>query len=102
MFLSALVLWRTKFNLIYDAVDESDFSTIKGAEWQSPLCDGKIASWKRFEMEFITIMQHLRLASVLVGEMGNIPVADRTNSRDPLHAQTTRSRKQRNILLCGV
>ena len=43
-------------------------------------------SLRRFEMEFLMAMQHLHLDSVLSVDKEEIPVADRTISRDRLNA----------------
>ena len=51
-----------------DAVGESDFGVLKGVKWQIPLFDGKTTSWRRFEIEFLVEMRHLRLDSVLAGD----------------------------------
>ena len=69
-----------------DAVGESDFRLIKGVKWQIPVFDVKTTSCRRFEMEFLMAMPHLRLDSVLAGDKNEILVADRTISRDRLHA----------------
>ena len=69
-----------------DAPGESDFGVMKGVKWQIPVFDGKTTSWRRFEMEFLMAMRHLRLDSVLDGEKEEVPVADRAISRDRLHA----------------
>ena len=61
---------------------ESDFGRLKGVKWQIPDFDGKTTSWRRFEMESLMAMRHLRLDSVLFGDKEEISVADRTISRD--------------------
>ena len=58
----------------------------KRVTWQIPVFGVKKTSWTRFEMEFFMAMPHLRLDFVLVGDKEQIPVADRTISRDRLHA----------------
>ena len=69
-----------------DAVGESDFRLIKGVKWQIPVFDVKTTSWRHFEMEFLMAMPYPRLNSVLAGDKNETPVADRTMSRDRLHA----------------
>ena len=69
-----------------DLMGESDFGVLKGVKWQSHIFDGTAASWRRFEMEFLVAMRHLRLGSVLSGDKEEVPVADRTISRDRLNA----------------
>ena len=70
-----------------DLMDESaDFGVLKGVKWQIPTFDGKATTWRRFEMEFLMVMRHLRLDSVLSGDKEEVPVADRTISRDRLNA----------------
>ena len=66
--------------------ESADFGVLKGVKWQIPTFDGKTTSWRRFEMEFLMAMRHLRLDSVLSGDKEEIPVADRTISRDRLNA----------------
>ena len=66
--------------------ESPDFGVLKGVKWQFPIFDGKTTSWRRFEMEFLMAMQHLRLDSVLSGDKEGTPVADRTISRDRLNA----------------
>ena len=68
-----------------DPLGESDFGVLKGVKWQIPVFYCKTASWRRFEMEFVMAMRHLRLNSVLSGAKEEIPVADRTISRDHLN-----------------
>ena len=48
--------------------ESADFGVLKGVKWQTPIFDGKTTSWRRFEMEFIMAMRHLRLDSVLSGD----------------------------------
>ena len=67
-------------------MSESDFGVLKGVKWQIPVFDGKTTSWRRFEMEFFMAMRHLRLDYVRSGDKEEIPVADRTISRDGLNA----------------
>ena len=69
-----------------DLMGESDFGVPKGVKWQIPIFDGTTTSWGRFEMEFLMAMRHLRLDSVLSGDKEEVPVADRTISRDRLNA----------------
>ena len=64
----------------------ADFGVLKGVKWQIPIFDGKTTSGRRFEMEFIVAMRHLRLDSVLSGDKEEVPVVGRTISRDPLNA----------------
>ena len=65
--------------------DESaDFGVLKGVKWQIPIFDGKATSWRRFEMEFLMAMRHLRLDSVLSVDKEEVSVTDRTISRDCL------------------
>ena len=66
--------------------ESADFGVLKGVKWQIPIFDGKTTSWRRFEMEFLMSMRHLRLDSVLSGDKEEIPVADGTISRDRLNA----------------
>ena len=44
--------------------ESADFGVLKGVKWQIPICDCKTTSWRRFEMEFLMAMRHLRLNSV--------------------------------------
>ena len=69
-----------------DLMGESDFGVLKGVKWQIPIIDGTTTSWRRFEMEFLMAMRHLRLDSVLSGDKEEVPVADGTISRDCLNA----------------
>ena len=69
-----------------DPIGESGFGVLKGIKWHNRGFDGKTTSWRSFEMEFLMAMRHLRLDSVLSGDMEEIPVADRTISRDRLNA----------------
>ena len=62
------------------------FGVMKGVKWQILIFGGKTTSWRRFEMEFLMAMRHLRLDSVLSGDKEEVPVADRTISRDRLNA----------------
>ena len=61
-----------------DPMSESDFGVLKGVNWQTPVFDGKTTTWRRFEMEFLMAMRHLRLDCVPSGDKEEIPVADRT------------------------
>ena len=65
---------------------ESDVGVLKGVQWQIPVFDGKTTSWRRFEMKFLMAMRHLCLDSVLAGDKEEIPITDRTTSRDHLKA----------------
>ena len=69
-----------------DPIGESDFGVLKGVKWRIPFCYGKTTSWRRFEMEFLMAMRHLRLDSVLSDDKEEILVAYRTVSRDCLIA----------------
>ena len=71
---------------------ESDFGVLKGVKWQIPIFDGTTTSWRRFEMEFLMAMRHLRLDSVLSGDKEEVPVADRTILRDRLNAHFGKSK----------
>ena len=62
--------------------ESADFEVFKGVKWQIPIYDGKTTSWRHFEMEFLMAMRPLRLDSVLSGDKEEVPVADRTISRD--------------------
>ena len=44
--------------------------------------DNKTTSWRRFEMEFLMSMRHLRLDFVLSGDKKQVPAVGRTISRD--------------------
>ena len=66
--------------------ESADFGVLKGVKWQIPIFDGKATSWRRCEMEFLMTIRHLRLDSVLSGDKEEVPVADRTISRDRLNA----------------
>ena len=71
-----------------DPMSEStDFGLLKGVnKWQISIFDGKTTSWRRFEMELLMAVRHLRLNSVLSGDEEEVPVAYRTISRDRLNA----------------
>ena len=56
-----------------DLMGESDFGVLKGVKWQIHIFDGTAASWRRFEMEFLVAMRHLRLDSVLSGDKEKVP-----------------------------
>ena len=76
-----------------DPIGESaDFGVLKGVKWQIPIFDGKTTSWRRFEMEFLMAMRHLRVDSVLSANKEEVPVADRTISRDCLNAHYDNSK----------
>ena len=66
--------------------ESADFGVSKRVRWQIPIFDGKTTSWRRFEMEFLMAMRHLRLDSLLSGDKEEVPVADRTISRDRLNS----------------
>ena len=51
-------------------------------------------------MEFLMAMRHLRLDYVLAGDEEEIPVADRTISRDRLHVHYGTLKVAKH--LCGV
>ena len=80
---------------------ESNFKPIKGVKWQIPVFDKKTTSWRRFEKELVVAMRHLHLDSVLDGEKDEVPVANRTLSRDRLHAHYSKS-KLAKYVVCGV
>ena len=65
-----------------DALGEFNFAAMKGVKWQIPAFDGRTMSWRRFEMEFLMAMRHLRLDCVLDGDREEVPFADRALSRD--------------------
>ena len=48
--------------------------------------DNKTTSRRRFEMEFLMSMRHLRLDFVLSGDKEQVPAVGRTISRDRLNA----------------
>ena len=75
-----------------DLMGESDFGVLKGVKWQIPIFDGTTTSWRRFEMEFLMAIRHLRLDSVLSGDKEEVPVADRTISRDRFNAHFGKSK----------
>ena len=67
--------------------ESADFGLLKGVnKWQISISDGKTTSRIRFEMEFLMAMRHLRLNSVLSGDEEEVPVGDKTISRDRLNA----------------
>ena len=80
---------------------ESDFGVLKGVKWQIPIFDGTTTSWRRFEMEFLTAMRHLRLDSVLSGDKEEIPVADRTISRERPLERTLRQFEGSETFCCS-
>ena len=78
---------------------ESDFGVLEGVKWQIPVFDGNTTSWRRFEMEILMAMRHLRLDSVLAGDKEEIPVADRTISRNllPVHYGSSKVAKHFSV-----
>ena len=84
MFPSTLVLPRTK-SPSHDPMGGSEFGVLKGVKWQISVFDGKTTFWRRFEMEFIMAIRHLRPNLMLSGDKEKIPVADRKISRDRLN-----------------
>ena len=85
-----------------DAVGESDFQAIKGVKCQIPVFDGKKNSWRHFEMEFLMAVRHLRLDSALASDKEGIPVADRTISRDRLHAHYGNSKVAKHFVMWSL
>ena len=76
-----------------DAVGESDFGARqKAVKWQISVFDGKITSWRTFEVEGLMAMQHLHLDSVLDVEKEGIPVANKMISRYRLYAHHDKSK----------
>ena len=76
-----------------DFIGEStDFGVLKGVKWQIPIFGGKATSWRRFEMEFLKAMRHLRLDSVLSVDKEEVPVTDRTISGDCLNTHCGNSK----------
>ena len=69
---------------------------------QIPIFDGKTTSWRRFEMEFLMAMRHLRLDSVLSGDKEEVPVADRTISRDRLNAHYGNSKVTKHFAVWSL
>ena len=69
--------------------ESADFGTVM---WRIPIFDSKTTSWRRFEMEFLMTMRHLRLDYVLSGDKEETPVADRAISRDRLNAHYVNSK----------
>ena len=65
---------------------------LKVVKWQIPVFDGKTTSWRRFEMKFLMAMRHLRLEFELAGDKEEIPIMDRTISRDRLNAHYDNSK----------
>ena len=57
---------------------ESDFRVLKRVKWQIPVFHGETTSWRRFEMELLMAMRHLRLDSMLSGDKDEILVVNRT------------------------
>ena len=53
-------------------------------------------------MEFLTAMRHLRLDSGLAGDKQEFSVADRTISRDRLHAHYGNSRMAKYFAVCSL
>ena len=64
---------------------ESDFGVLNGVKKQTTVFYGKTTSWRRFEMEFLMAMRHLRLDSMLAGGKEEISVADKIVSRNRLN-----------------
>ena len=65
---------------------KSDFRALKGVNWQIIVFDDKTTSRTHFETEFLMATGHLRLDSVFAGDKKEIPDANRTTSRNRLHA----------------
>ena len=72
--------------------ESTDFGVLKGVKWQIPIFGGEATSWRRFEMEFLMAMPHLRLDSVLSVDKEEVPVTDRTISRDCLNTHCGNSK----------
>ena len=85
-----------------DPMSESNFEVLKGVEWQIPVFDGKTTSWRRFNMEFLMTMRHLRLNSVLSGDKEEVFVVDRTISRDRLHVHYGNSKVAKTFALWSL
>ena len=85
-----------------DLMGESDFGVLKGVKWKIPIFDGTTTSWRRFEMEFIMAMRHLRLDSVLSSDKEEVPVADRTISRDCLNAHFGKSKVAKHFAVWSL
>ena len=80
----------------------ADFGVLKRVKWQFPIFDGKTTSWSRFEMEFLMAMRHLRLDSVLSGDKEEVPVADRTISRDRLNGHYGNSKVAKHFAVWSL
>ena len=78
-----------------DPMGESDFGVLKGVTLQIPVYDGKMTSWRQFEMDFFMAMRPPRLDSVLSGDKKEISVADRMLSRDRLNAHYGNSKVEK-------
>ena len=85
-----------------DLMGESNYGVLKGVKWQIPIFDGTTTSWRRFEMEFLMALRHLRLDSVLSGNEEEVPVADRTISRDRLNAHYGNSKVAKHFAVWSL
>ena len=85
-----------------DLMGESDFGVLKGVKWQIPIFGGTPTSWRRFEMELLMAMRHLRLDYVLSGDKEEVPVADRTISRDRLNAHFGKSKVAKHFAVWSL
>ena len=79
----------------------ADFGVLKGVKWQIPIFDGKATSWRRFEMGVLMAVRHLRVDFVLSGDNEEVPVADRTISRDRLNAHYGNSKVAMHLCCLG-
>ena len=59
-----------------DLMRKSDFGVLKGVKWEISIFEGTATSWRCFEMEFLMVMRHLRLDSVLSVDKEKVPIAD--------------------------
>ena len=85
-----------------DPMGEPDFEVLKRVKWQIHIFDGKTTSWRRFEMEVLMAMRHLRLDSVLSGGKEKVPVTDRAISRDRLNAHYGNSRAAKHFAVWSL
>ena len=82
--------------------ESADFGVIEKVKWRILVFDGKTTSWRRFKMEFLMAMRHLRLDSVLSGDKNEVPIADRTISRDRLNAHYANSKVAKHFAVWSL
>ena len=80
----------------------ANFGVLKGVKWQIPVFGGKTTSWRRFEMESLMAIRHLRLDSVLSGDKEEVPVTERKIPRNRLNAHYGNSKVAKHFAVWSL